>query len=358
MPDTQLRRNLAEELVSAGALYSPEWMAAFEEVPRHLFVGEFVIRTQEGLTHYSAERHEEWLNAVYSDQGLLTQFSQGESNATSSSSQPSVMAAMLEALNLADGDTVLEIGSGTGYNAALLSHRLGSENVISVDIDPALVEAASEHLRQAGFTTTVAAGNGRDGYPDAAPYSAIIATCSVQRIPVAWLAQVKDGGRIVANIGAVLLAFDVKGGQAIGRPLSIQAMFMALRETAEKQEPVGHLAAPPTQARITRLRIKEAVFTSASFRDFLLLLHPAMEHIAFGADLHMINCPAEESAAWIDISTGTVSEVGSRSPWRLLAGAYEQWDAMGQPELMDLRLSIDEEGNHFIDRTGYESVAI
>ena len=89
---------------------------------------------------------------------------------------------MLEALEVTDGCRVLEIGTGSGYNAALLCERLGSEHVTSVHIDPDLVALARERLAANGYTPTLAA-DGADGYPRSALYDRIIATCSVPAIP-------------------------------------------------------------------------------------------------------------------------------------------------------------------------------
>jgi protein-L-isoaspartate O-methyltransferase len=89
------------------------------------------------------------------------------------------MARVLEDLELADGMRVLEVGTGTGYNAALLSHRLGAQHVHSVDIHPCLIAAARNRLANLGYHPRLAAVDGTAGWPDHAPYDRIIATCSV-----------------------------------------------------------------------------------------------------------------------------------------------------------------------------------
>jgi SAM-dependent methyltransferase len=89
---------------------------------------------------------------------------------TSSSTMPSLMARMLEALDVRDGHRVLEIGTGTGYNAALLCHRLGPRNVVSIDIDPTLVAAARSRLADLGYHPTLVAGDGTTGAVQHGPY--------------------------------------------------------------------------------------------------------------------------------------------------------------------------------------------
>jgi protein-L-isoaspartate(D-aspartate) O-methyltransferase len=106
------------------------------------------------------------------------------------------------------GQRVLEIGAGTGYNAALLAHLVGPEGqVVSVDIDADLVERAREHLIDAGHSeVTVVCGDGAEGFTPAAPYDRVIATVGVWDLSPAWLDQLGPGGRIVAPL-------DVRGVQ-------------------------------------------------------------------------------------------------------------------------------------------------
>ncbi|MGW3569290.1 hypothetical protein ACWDSL_36450 [Streptomyces sp. NPDC000941] len=117
----ELRQHMADHLMRAGWVRTEPWRAAFLSVPRHEFVPDFAIRAQ-GRLHTYSQGSSVWLTAAYSDATLLTQFDQ-DGTATSSSTQPSLMALMLEALDVQDADTVLEIGAGTGYNAALVRHE-------------------------------------------------------------------------------------------------------------------------------------------------------------------------------------------------------------------------------------------
>src|SRR5262249_17220674 len=141
---------------------------------------------------------------------------------TSSSTLPSLVLSMLEALDVVDGSRVLEIGTGSGYNAALLCERLGSERVTSLDIDPELVELAAERLAANGSPPPRAAADGVRGYPGRAPYDRIIATCGVPAIPPAWLAQAAPGAVILADLhgalGGTLVKLTVGAdGVATGR---------------------------------------------------------------------------------------------------------------------------------------------
>jgi protein-L-isoaspartate(D-aspartate) O-methyltransferase len=117
--------------------------------------------------------------------------------ATSSSSAPFIMARLIDALELAPGMRVLEIGTGTGYNAAVLAHMLGAGNIVSVEIDPVAADWAREALHRAGHPVQVVTGNGEDGYRPGAPYDRIIVTASAHTVPMAWVEQTRPGGMIL-----------------------------------------------------------------------------------------------------------------------------------------------------------------
>lgn len=151
----EARWAMVREMVARGALKDPAWRAAFEEVPRHLFVPYYFVTGTGGPQRLWREdpdpaRRARWLHGAYADEALATRIRDGE--LVSSSSQPSLMARMLEELEMTDGMTVLEIGAGTGYNAALLAHRLGDDAVTTIDLDPEITESARRHLAAAATT--------------------------------------------------------------------------------------------------------------------------------------------------------------------------------------------------------------
>ncbi|MHB9753734.1 methyltransferase domain-containing protein [Streptomyces sp. BYX5S] len=230
------RAGLVREIDHSGAWAAdPVWREAFAEVPRHLFVPYYFLGVPGGYErlwgeHPDPERRERWVRGAYADEPLATRLRDGE--LVSSSSQPSLMARMLVELRVRDGDRVLEIGAGTGYNAALLAHRVGEENVTSVDLDPEITESARGHLAAAGYRPAVVTGDGMRGCPQRAPYDRIMATCALPSIPVEWLGQCAPGARILAPVATGLVVLDVCPGEAPyaqGRFLRTPAYFMALR---------------------------------------------------------------------------------------------------------------------------------
>ncbi|MDI3404275.1 methyltransferase domain-containing protein [Streptomyces sp. B-S-A6] len=228
------RAGLVHVIEASGAFaHDPAWREAFAEVPRHLFVPYYFVGTEDGYERLWGEdpgprRRARWLRGAYADEPLATRVRDGE--LISSSSQPSLMAQMLAELDVRDGDAVLEIGAGTGYNAALLAHRLGDELVTTVDLDPEITESARRHLAAAGRRPTVVTGDGARGCPERAPYDRIIATCTLETVPPEWLGQCRPGARILAPMATGLILLDVQDRErAEGRFLHTPAYFVPLR---------------------------------------------------------------------------------------------------------------------------------
>ena len=176
----QARAQLVQRLKSNGSIRSAAVEAAFLNVPRHVFLPD------------------EDPEAVYADQVFITKFD--DNNVPiSSSSQPTIMAIMLEQLDLQPGHKVLEIGAGTGYNAALIGHIVGEAgSVHTLDIDEDIVVAAKSHLNNASMVNVYPiCTDGYIGYADAAPYDRIILSVNAWDITPAWRDQLKPEGVIV-----------------------------------------------------------------------------------------------------------------------------------------------------------------
>lgn len=203
------------------------WYAAFATVPRHMFVPAFFRQQPDQAWRLTTPTDAAYWTTVYSDTALTTQLTGGDP--TSSSSQPSLMLSMLEALEVERGHQVLEVGTGTGYNAALLGHLLGDKTVTTVDVDPSLSGPAADRLAAAGHHPQVHTGDGALGVPRRAPFDRIMSTCGMTHIPRAWIEQSRDGALILAPVGWGLARLTVRGGSAEGRFLTGGAYFMPRR---------------------------------------------------------------------------------------------------------------------------------
>ncbi|WP_131741371.1 methyltransferase domain-containing protein [Actinomadura roseirufa] len=199
---------LIGRLTASGDLTRPEWVRALRAAPRHLFAPERAWCAPDGPGEcYPIDREadpEHWMSAVYSDAAVITQIGDGDGDPatgrgawTSSLSAPGAVTAFLELLAPGDGDRVLEIGTGTGWSAALLSARARSGAVTSVEIDERVAARAAVNLAAAGFGPRLLTADGADRVPAGAPFDRVHVTCGVTTVPYAWVEQTRPGGVIV-----------------------------------------------------------------------------------------------------------------------------------------------------------------
>lgn len=353
---------LRDELVAAGTLTSPQWQAAVLAVPRHEFVPEFYERgldpvgplAWELVSSSSPETHKRWWDGVWANTSLVTQLddlgrwgAQTATRPTSSSSAPSLMTRMLESLDIRDGHRVLEIGTGTGYNAALMSHRLGAENVFSVDVDAGLVVSARDRLAALGYHPTLAAVDGVAGLPEHAPYDRIIATCAVSWVPWSWAEQTREGGRILVDLKVCasvgnLVQLRREHGRLEGRFDSDYATFMHMRTPTFHVEPQ---AGPVRNTAETRqgatTLIQERLWENVPLWFFLHLWQGGRVGFGYAMDLVTRGPGAVffsgEDGSWCELSTAgadgirDVWEGGPSRLWANIEAGLEFWRQQGQP---------------------------
>jgi len=173
----KLRNDMVENQLKKERIRSQAVLDAMRTVPRHLFV-------PQDMQSYA-----------YQDSPLPIGLNQ-------TISQPYIVAYMTEQLNPVPGMKILEIGTGSGYQAAILAH-LGC-NVYTIELLEELAERAEKILTELNYhNVKVKCGNGYVGWPDEAPFDAIIVTAAPDKIPEALIEQLKDGGRIIIPVGPV-----------------------------------------------------------------------------------------------------------------------------------------------------------
>jgi protein-L-isoaspartate(D-aspartate) O-methyltransferase len=341
-----LAKQLADAIAAETEL-EPVWRAVFEQTPRHVFVPRFwgldgYNRPAELVDGADPDQQERWLDACYSNRVLITQWcgQNGRRIITSSGSMPSLVAEMLQALDVHDGNKVLEIGTGTGYNTALLCHRLGDKQVATVDIDPVLVAEAQSRLNRLGHDPTAEAGDGADGLPVAAPYDRILSTCSAASVPTAWINQLADGGLIVAPLtfgGALAVLRKTGLGEVSGRLATEQAYFMPLHEAGQPM-PDGYVVDLPQPAGAeahyrSTIEVPPTAWADPDFRLWLAI-HLPEGHLADLVDDDLnrtgVVVYTTTSRASVDYTAGEVAQDQERL-WDVVEAAWLAWQRHGQP---------------------------
>ncbi|MFQ6038218.1 MAG: protein-L-isoaspartate(D-aspartate) O-methyltransferase [Candidatus Aminicenantales bacterium] len=211
----RMRRDMVRYQLKARDITDEKVLEVMGKVPRHLFVDPD-LRTQ-----------------AYADHPLPIDEGQ-------TISQPYIVALMTQHLRVKPGDKVLEIGTGSGYQAAVLSHL--TDEVYSVEIREKLARKASETLKNLGYSRVkVKWADGYFGWEEHAPYDAIIVTCAVNHVPPPLLEQLKEGGRLILPLGSTLyfqtltLITKQKGKPRVRHLLGVR--FVPMVGEAQKKRP-------------------------------------------------------------------------------------------------------------------------
>ncbi|MBO0819251.1 MAG: methyltransferase domain-containing protein [Nocardiopsaceae bacterium] len=351
---------LADQLAAHGHL-APEWRAAFTAVHRHAFIPD-TIYDEHNQPLNRATEPDRWMDAAYANAPVVTQFNDGagvlgdlDTQVTSSSvSMPAIVATMLTHLDLQPGQRVLEIGTGAGYNTALLCARTGDHHVTTIEVDPGLADAAAKRLADAGWHPDVHAGDGAAGWPQQAPYDRVIATCAVREIPDAWITQTRPGGIIVTPWGntfsnGVLLKLhanhdpaDPGRHVATGRVVD-GASFMWLRsQRTPRPDPTRYATGDP---RTSATGLHPDVMSYNTHADFAIGLAVPDVYALYKDDdtgdaftAWFCDQNSDPSAAAVRVEPGglgaaahRVRQWGPRNLWDEIEQAYGRWRAWGCP---------------------------
>jgi len=289
----------------------------------------------------------EHLERVYSTVTLVTATvtnDYGSLVPVSSSTKPDLMVRMLEALDVHEGQRILEIGTGTGYNAALLAHRLGDGNVFSVDIDPEFVDTARQRLNHIGRHPYLAVRDGAEGWVQHAPYHRIICTCAVRQIPWAWYDQLIPGGQLLVDFkpqGGNLVLLEKKAGRLEGRFTARYGAFMAMRhhkghddsscQQWQPELPLDRERTTTTPAEPSAVvGFLRSVTSTTDLRHGYRFDERTRQRIAIKLAAANGSC-CEVELTSDENGSRIVREGGPTPLWSQIEHAYRQWCDWGQP---------------------------
>jgi protein-L-isoaspartate(D-aspartate) O-methyltransferase len=306
----QLRAHLVETITARGTFRTPAVEAAFRAVPRHVFLP--------GVS----------LEEAYSPHPVITKRAE-DGSALSSASQPNLVAAMLEQLDVRPGMRVLEIGAATGINAALLAELVAPlGQVTTIEIDDDLADGARSALAAAGYPhVRVICGDGAAGDLAGAPYDRITVTAGAGDLAPAWWTQLAVGGRIVVPL--VLhasgltrsIAFDRTHSDQMGSVSALVCGFVPMRGALERAQHTIALADDLTLRLDARIPAEEDALRhafaepdEAHWTGITIVRGQPTEHL----DLWL----ASTGAAFARLATGpTARQSGVANPTPRWAGA-------------------------------------
>ncbi|NLU76191.1 methyltransferase domain-containing protein [Streptomyces sp. HNM0575] len=340
-------------LLGGRGLLTPEWRKVWEQVPRENFIPPHIWR-QGPQRCEPVVRDYDRSALIYSDRPVVTQVDDGRPDgpavATSSNSMPSMVAKMLHLLDVRDGDKVLEIGTATGYVAALLCERLSDEQVFTIEVDPALATLAREALDAAGYEPTVVCADGEQGWPDAAPYDRLIATCAFRHIPPTLPEQVRPSGVIVAPLardfwsGALVQLIVQDDGTASGFFCGGASYMPMKSHRAPAAVPVDQDSARSYESALDPrelLTLGFALYGGARLPD-LKLVHAVQGDSEDTTRVWLMD--RHGSGAIADVGEPVV-QFGPRDLWREVEATHGEYVDLGRPESEQFGLTVSPEGH-------------
>ena len=378
-PDSRSRvlaQRLVENLKAKGVLNSPVVESAMLNIPRHPFIEDAFIQDELGRwkSHHMNYKNSADLEIAYDDSPIVLELRNYFPSACFST--PEVVSQMLEALELKEGLKILEIGTGTGYTAALMATIVDDQSLVhSVEIDSSLTQSAKKHLETIGLRNiNVVHADGWHGYEREAHYDRIIVHSSAEFVPSSWQEQLAPGGLLVmirkANNTQVLLKLRKDDKQLTGSPVGF-TYFPPLKHKEDEPHPVfelfrGPISLPdPVPLPVAQDDVE--AFRLLEDRDFLFCLNLEEPQLTFIPALQIPLIPylAVHRPVILDVSSGEnlfgppyedvkgepTDMYGESSILAGLLKAYRVWNELAHPKLSDFRFTAVAPGDTVQERT-------
>ncbi|MEY9988078.1 protein-L-isoaspartate O-methyltransferase [Streptomyces sp. V4I8] len=356
------------------------WRGPVSYTPRHLFVPQWWERDAEQWSLREPLTDTDWYAASYGDRSLITRVgmlhadrAQADDHPTgrptSSATLPSLVVRMLDHARIDDGDELLDVGTGSGYGAALAAQELSDASVTSMDVDPYLVEAARDRLDLAGLHPTVEVVDATGPLPGRrGKFDRIVATVAVRNVPASWLAALRVGGRLVTTIaGTSLLVTAEKraDGSAVGRVEWDRAGFMHARHGDDCPPGATHLLATAHDLDgedVTTSPYPVVDVANAWDLDSMLgITAPGIEHSYRENGARRTAVMAHADGSWARAFTGddgrtVVHQGGPRRLWEILDGLRAYWLQHGELPVRGAAVLITPEGQTRLARGNWRAV--
>ncbi|MBB5123055.1 protein-L-isoaspartate(D-aspartate) O-methyltransferase [Streptomyces eurocidicus] len=351
---------------------SSRWRAPVAQTARHELVPRWWQRAPGGWALRNGEADKgRWLDAAYGDASLVTSVgplhadhATGDDHPaglpTSSSTLPGLVVRMFQHARLGDDDTVCDIGTGSGYGAALAARRLGDAQITSVDVDPYLVEAARARLDAMGLHPALVHTDATGDLPGT--FDRIVATVGVRPIPASWLAALEPHGRLVTTIAGTSLlvtAEKTEDGGATGRVEWDRAGFMHTRHGSDYPPRLAVLLAAAREhdgddistGRYPVVQVTEA-WDLASMLD---VVAPGIEHRFDEGGTQRTALMAHADGSWARATARAdeapqVHQGGPRRLWDILDEIRTHWLTHGELPVRGAKVFVKPDGSTYLAR--------
>ncbi|MER5780229.1 methyltransferase domain-containing protein [Streptomyces mobaraensis] len=366
---------LGRQLLERGSM-THDWAAPFAETPRTQFLPAVMWPyDQTTEEHVAVDRTADpdgWTRYACSDVAIITQWDDGTrttpgTDMTSSSSMPSLVMSMLADLQVQPGHKVLEVGTGTGWNAALLARRAGRGRVFTIEVDPTVADTARRALSRANADVTVIHGDGLAGHPAAAPYDRIIATCGLRTIAYALVEQTRPGGVLLIPWGTHFTSTEATArlvvaddGTSAAGSFTQRVTFMRARAQRLAVDAYDAYVTSESKAGAEKSHTTLAhdeVFGTTAWDDNQFALGLRVHDVVHtrgpeegGARPVWLLSLNDRSWACVLFRDGrdrfTAYQYGRRRLWDEVEAAHAWWAEQGRPGFRRFGLMVDKAGQH------------